>query len=443
MKKPGSLWADWLQQPLHPSAARLLAWYMVSLLAVMLIARLVLTHLGFELPARTSWLLIPSQALLTLTTVVALRNQSFVQVPLYMALLLSSVCFLSWFLFDTGGHINPLISLLLVPLAMSAAMLGWIATAVMALVVLLAYSLLTQYFVPLVAATGQPLDMAMDHSMHQAHSQGHPLMQLHLAGMWATFLLSVVLILVFVLPLALATRAQQQLIAQQRENMLQDEKLVAMATFAAGAVHKLGTPLSTLAVMIEDLQDDRNTSAEQSVQSETLAIMASQIQVCKSTLQEMMRKADSLRNDVQHPIQLPKLINHLRQQFNLLHPARQLLVDENMIPAIAVDGDDTLELALLNLLDNAARESQSNPELQLEQQSNILCLRILDQGPGVPEYVSQNLGKPFTTTRPDGLGLGLFLSNSTINRLGGTLRLRPSPQGTVTEVVLPLTEVDS
>ena len=118
-------------------------------------------------------------------------------------------------------------------------------------------------------------------------------------------------------------------------------------------------------------------------------------------------------------------------------------MDENLIPAIAVDGDETLELALLNLLDNAARESQSDPELQLEKQGDTLCLRILDNGPGIPENVSKNLGKPFITTRADGLGLGLFLSNSTINRLGGTLRLRPSPQGTVTEVVLPQAGIES
>lgn len=410
----------WLHQPLQHNSLRYLAWYMFTLLGVMLLTSYAFASQHISLPSRVYWLLMPTQALLALSTLIAHHRGNRVNVALYLALLLGSILLLGWYLYDSGGHTNPVISILLVPLAMSAALLGWQATGVIAVAVLAAYSILTQYFIPL--------------SSH--HDHGAHFMQLHLAGMWLTFLLSVLLILGLVLPLALSSRAQQRLIAQQQEKILQDERLIAMATFAASAAHKLGTPLSTLAVLTEDLREE--LQSDPGIAAD-LALMAQQIQTCKSTLHDMMRRADNLRNNVRTPITLTELIQQLRQQFNLLHPDRSLQIATAPVPAVSVDGDETLELALLNLLDNAARESGADPRLELATEGNQICLRIIDSGPGVPDTVARQLGEPFVTGRQDGLGLGLFLSHTTINRLGGTLRLLSGEQGTLTEVRLPLT----
>ena len=415
-----STFLSWLQQRLQPDSLRYLAWYMGILLGVMLVASLVFSQLDFALPGRVYWLLLPGQGLLALLTGLASRRQRSVSVVLFLPLLLGSTLLLAWYLYDTGGHTNPLISLLLVPLAMSAALLGWQATSLVATLVLLSYSLLTQYFIPL----------GLRH-----HHHGEQFMQLHLAGMWLTFLISVLLILALVLPLAISSRAQQRLIAHQREKILQDERLIAMATFAASAAHKLGTPLSTLAVLSEDLRDDLQDHPELQADLNT---MLQQIQVCKTTLHDMMRRADNLRNNVQHAMTLATLVERLRQQFNLLHPSRSLQLDTPTLPDATLEADETLELALLNLLDNAARESGSDPHLEIRLENQQLCLRILDNGPGFPDSIAQQLGEPFNTTREGGLGLGLFLSHTTINRLGGTLRLQPVSSGSAIEVRLPM-----
>jgi two-component system sensor histidine kinase RegB len=308
---------------------------------------------------------------------------------------------------------------------MSAALLSWQASACLALLVLVIYAGLMQFFVPLVPAGG---------GHHHGHDQ---LMQLHLFGMWVTFCLSVLLILVFVIPLAASIRRQKELIARQREQSLQDERIVAMATFAASAAHQLGTPLSTLSVLAEDLAEEFREN--QQVQ-EDIALMAEQVALCKTTLHSMMRRADAIRRQERQRIAVAELLQHIRQQFNLLNPAREVVLETAPVDNVMVQSDETLEQALLNLLDNAARAADENPRMAMTVSGHQVCISITDRGPGVPEEIQQALGEPFVSTRDknEGMGLGLFLSHATINRLGGRLKMTTTRKGTRTEVWLPM-----
>ncbi|MEJ2755472.1 MAG: hypothetical protein P8104_06480, partial [Gammaproteobacteria bacterium] len=273
----------WLKQTLQPNSLRFLTCYMAIQFAVILLTSVAFPSQYAWLLDRVYWVLLPAQAVLTLITLFfARRHPGGGSVGAYLLLLLGSIALLVWYLYGAGGHTNPVISLLLVPLAMSAALLGWQATSIVALMVLLCYTLLTQLFVPL-----EP---------NHYNGQEQHFMQLHLTGMWLTFLVSVLLILGLILPLALTSRAQQQRIAQQQEKMLRNEKIIAMATFAAGTAHKLGTPLSTVAILLEDLQESFADRKEFSSDvTNDLNTMKQQIQICKTILRDMMRRADKLR----------------------------------------------------------------------------------------------------------------------------------------------------
>jgi len=345
---------------------------------------------------------------------------------LLLGVLLLSIADLSVYLYATGGHTNPVISLLLVPLALSAVLLHWQKTLLLATIVVALYTLLTTYYLP--------LSVGHDGGAHSSH-QHESFMQLHLLGMWLTFAVSALLICVLVIPLAQSVRRQQQLISQQREKILQDEQLVALATFATSAAHNMGTPLSTLSILVDDFRDLVEQHPDW---QEDRDLMAQQIELCKTILQAMMRKADDLRHKRPQAVEVSRLLNQLREQFNLLHPQFSLALEPNTGAGLKVLADATLEQAILNLLDNAVRASGNAPELQVSHDEQRVVLRIQDSGPGIPERIQQQLGRPFVTSTKGGLGLGLFLSHATVERLGGELTLHSSDQGTVMKVSLPL-----
>ena len=70
--------------------------------------------------------------------------------------------------------------------------------------------------------------------------------------------------------------------------------------------------------------------------------------------------------------------------------------------------------------------------------SDGLAIRVLDQGPGADPDTLERLFTPFYTSKPDGLGLGLPMSRSVIESLGGELNARPREQGLEMYCRLPL-----
>jgi two-component system sensor histidine kinase RegB len=111
-------------------------------------------------------------------------------------------------------------------------------------------------------------------------------------------------------------------------------------------------------------------------------------------------------------------------------------------PAPHITADLTLGQALLNLLNNAADASPDRVEIEGYWDEAEIRLRILDRGPGLSPEAERCAGQPFFTTKGHGTGIGLFLSNATIERLGGRVTLlNREGGGAVTEVRLPLTKL--
>jgi two-component system sensor histidine kinase RegB len=377
----------------------------------------------FALPDARVWYIVVLQGVLAALCVIARRRPAVSDGGLFI-LLAASLLVMAGFLYASGGHTNPLISLLLLPLAVSAALLHASATLILSVVALFAYSWLTRDFLPL----------------GTDDAQGHrQVMRMHLLGMWVTFAMSVLVILAMIVPMAASLRRQREFISRQRETMLRDERLVALATFAASAAHQLGTPLATLTLLAEEI---REQCQDQPDLAEDIGQMHRQIALCKDTLHGMMRRADSIRLGLATLQPVGLFLQGLREQFTLLRPDRSADLRCEVSENETILADDTLEQALLNLLDNAAKACQAAPTITACLQVDELLIRITDHGPGLPEHIEARFGEPFISSET-GMGLGLFLSNATIQRLGGRLIIRTDSQGNHAEVHLPRQEQKS
>lgn len=338
--------------------------------------------------------------------------------------LLFDVCALSWLLYLSGGAANPFVSYFLVPISIAAATLPAYLTWVIALSSLAAYSLLMVWNVP--------VPMLMPH--HGGHGAGLP--NLHLAGMWWNFAFSAVLITVFVARMAAALRRQEAEIARQREAQLQDQQLLAVATLAAGTAHELGTPLNTLRVLVDELEA---TVVGQPALQADLGLMRQQIEECKRTLGRLKETAEFGVGDEAQPVAAADYLGRLFERWQLLRPrvraGMRLAAD---LHEATLSVHPSIGQAILNLLNNAADASPEHVEMHASREGAWLKIDIVDRGPGIDDaHAGRTLPAPSPGSA--GLGIGLFLSRSSIERRGGRLDFRAlRPAGTVASVRLPL-----
>ena len=115
--------------------------------------------------------------------------------------------------------------------------------------------------------------------------------KMQIYGMWLSFALAAAVITFFAARMAEELRRQEELRAIRREEGLRDQQLLAVATQAAGAAHELGTPLATMSVLLNEMQQDH----QDPLLREDLSVLQDQVKLCKQTLQQLVRAAEANR----------------------------------------------------------------------------------------------------------------------------------------------------
>ncbi len=352
------------------------------------------------------------------------------ELEFFIQLLIDLACLSAVFYFS-GGANNPFVSYFLVPICISAATLGSGLTLTIASLSILSYSLLLFFHVPL------PI-LAPDHHQHDNNS-----LNLHVLGMWLNFFISAGLITYFIVKMARDLRAQETQLNRWREDQLRDEQVMAVATLAAGTAHELGTPLSTMKVLISELREEY---ANNENLRNDLALLQAQVNQCSTTLRDLVNKAELAKEGKIAAESVRAYCENLLERWKILRPDTNSTIEFSAkSPALTAVFSPTIAQAILNLLNNAADASPDDIQIAIEWNQAAMQWTINDNGPGIAEDISPHLGKTFISTKNKGLGIGLLLTQATINRHGGTVSLHNrAPRGTTTQVQLPLiTEMDT
>ncbi|MGQ7248431.1 ATP-binding protein [Halomonas sp. V046] len=376
--------------------------------------------LGFALDVPAVIAVIVAMGLINIATWWRLGRPRDVSHQEYLLHLMLDVAGLSLLFYFTGGATNPFITYYLVPVTIAAATLPWRYAWILAATAMSAYSVL----------------MVVYHPVPQLGSHYASSVNLHVLGMWLNFFLSAGLVTFFIYKMAHALRYRDQALSRTRETALRSEQVLAVATQAAGTAHELGTPLSTMAVLLSEMKEE---VADDSPLGKDIRLLRDQVDTCKSRLRHLVENADRRRMAEPEVHDAEAWLKAVIDRWLVLRPDvthRLNVTKRRGRPDIAVD--TTLDQALTNLLNNAADARPDDVEISLDWTPEQVVIDIRDHGPGIPMSIADQLGDTFVSTKSKGLGIGLFLTHATINRFGGGVSLyNHSDGGTLTEVTLP------
>ena len=330
------------------------------------------------------------------------------------AQLLIDLAALTAIFYFSGGATNPFVSMYLLPLAMGAVLLAQQWVWFLTLIGVVVYSLLMWMF-------------PSDHMQHMGQSFNQ-----HVMGMWLSFLISAIVIAYFVLQMRNALREKEEQLAIAREQTIRDEKLISLGALAASTAHELGTPLATMQLLLDDLD-------ENDISSQQIALLLNQVARCKKALSEMSNLAANEEIDKGALIEVHEYLEGLLHDWQSQRPNIKVSSQLTGQVTTAVIAENALSKALVNLLGNAADASPDAVRVTAQWDKHELQLTIIDEGGKLSDEALSKIGnKPFSN-KLDGIGIGAFLAHEIVRRLDGEIMLAKGKRGGLeTTIRLPL-----
>lgn len=202
------------------------------------------------------------------------------------------------------------------------------------------------------------------------------------------------------------------------------EQLAVLGAFAAEAAHALGSPLSTIAVVANELA------------SEEGALMRDEVERCQAILQRMQHGAGALLGETAQSAPISRVVAQILSEQKSTRVRAEVTADATLhVPQIG------LRAALSNLIENALQAGAGEVLLRVTREGAHCSFSVIDHGKGMSRGERRQLGTAFFTTKREqrGMGLGFFLVETFVERVGGTLCVSSKRgRGTTVTLLLPV-----
>ncbi|WP_375459200.1 ActS/PrrB/RegB family redox-sensitive histidine kinase [uncultured Enterovirga sp.] len=390
-------------------------------------------HLGYRLPFLTCLAVIAAAAAVNLwITLREPASHRLAENPA-TALLAFDIVQLAALLYLTGGLQNPFAVLFLAPVLISAASLSPMRT--------LGLGLLAAFSATILARLHLPLPWSVP--------GGLVLPDVYVAGIWTAILLAIAFTAGFAYRVAEEARQLGEALAATEFVLAREQHLSQLDGLAAAAAHELGTPLATIRLVAKELDLQAEPG---SAMAEDTRLLRDEVERCRVILS----KLTSLGDEEGHGFLATMSLGHVIEE--VVEPQRSF--DVEFVINRTGDGPEPvcrrspgLMFSLGNLVDNAAGFAQARILIEARWNAEIVSIEIRDDGPGFASEVLLRVGEPYVTTRGHnrdeegggGLGLGLFIAKTLIERSGAQLTLwnaGPPNGGAVARIMWPRAEFE-
>jgi two-component system, sensor histidine kinase RegB len=338
-------------------------------------------------------------------------------------------------LYLTGGIQNPFAVLMVAPITVAAATLPPRYTLFLGGMVAVAGMVLTNHYDPLPWYDGARFELPFDYKF------GALLALIALMGFLAFFTWR----------LNKESRQMSAALAATDLVLASEQRLHALDGLAAAAAHELGTPLSTIALVAKELEYELGNDSRY---REDLQLLHSQARRCREILQKLTRRPNE-----QDPMHASLSVVELLEEASAPHRAagKRIIITASPLPGL----DDEVRIepvahrrpgviyGLGNLIENAVSFAESEIQLTARWNGSDVYFTISDDGPGFAPEMMDSIGEPYVTSRRyedksdqghSGLGLGLFIAKTLLERSGATVtfsNLSPPRRGANVQISWP------
>ena len=343
---------------------------------------------------------------------------------LLAAIIATDVILFTALLYFYGGSTNPLSSVYFLYVILASILLsprwGWIIASLCSG----SFALLFFFFMPIP-------ELASGHAHH------HNSFSTHLQGMLITFVFTAFVIVYFISRLTSALRSRELKLEELREKNRHNERLAALTTLAAGAAHELRNPLAAISISTGELESElRSTIPNADILIETKSIREA-VDRCQKIIDGLSGHAGIVSGEPVATTSVRTIISQVLE--HLPDPsAMGVEVQSDVDSSTFQTFSSSLVQALLSLVRNGLE--YGNVRLAVTRGNRSISFCVHDEGPGIPKETLARMGEPFFTTKGagKGMGLGVFITKTFAERIGGSLSFsNPESRGTTAILSVP------
>jgi two-component system, sensor histidine kinase RegB len=331
------------------------------------------------------------------------------------AVLTFDVLQLAGLLYLTGGMTNPFAILVIVPAIISATSLPMRLTAALAAIVIICVSLLAFFHLPLPWYEGVELSTPF----------------VLVAGTLASVMASLIFTSIYVWRVAEEARLLAGALAATELVLQREQHINTLDGLAAAAAHELGTPLATIMLVAKELDI---AMAAGDAHKEDVELIRSQAARCRDILQRLSNRSIDSQD---HLTRLPvtSLIEEVVDPHRIFGTAIETLAGPRAGVEPVLLRNPGITYGLGNLVENAVDFAKGKVFIESGWSASEIVIDIRDDGPGFPPDILDRIGEPYAQSRfnPErkgggGLGLGLFITKTLLERSGALLKFSNSGQ---------------
>ena len=330
---------------------------------------------------------------------------------------------LSTLVYLTGGITNPFIIFLLIPSVFSAANLGFRINLSIVVITSIIIVFLTFNYQPL------PSPLNYDNKLNEYVYFAIPL----------ALIIALVFLNYFALSFVKDSRIRKEALNRMEEVMAKEHELLSLGGQAAAAAHSLGTPLSTIKVISQELS--KQFKKDKDV-SKDIELLSSQIQRCEEILKKLSINPSEEVEFIDDDLSMRDYLSDITKSFEEVGDRKFVFnFDQDSNPKKI---SKTIEIVygLKNFIGNAYKFSKDTVFINLKSDSRMTEITIEDDGNGYPKDVLPKIGEPYLKTSnvvnkdKAGLGLGIFIGKTLLEKNFAKIICRNSKTRSGAEVLI-------
>ena len=354
---------------------------------------------------------------------------NFNEITIYLLFDLLQLIFL---LYLTGGLTNPFCILILVPIVISSTYLDLKRTILICAASIISLSILLFFYVPI--------------SSNLINFNSDSFSREEIFSIWGALIITLIFMSAYCYRTASESRKAGKALRETQMALSNEEKVSALMSLTAAAVHELGTPLSTISVVSKELVGNVKKN---DVNYDDLQLIQTQVKRCADILKRLrttkfVRDSDEFLNEFTFTSLINEILeDYSNEKIEVSINADEIFSEKN----ITFSRVPEVIQSLSNIIDNAFKYAKNKIVINLKYAEKYIIVEIIDDGNGFSPEIYALLGEPYVRRSIDkedkGLGLGLFISKNLLSKSYGNIEfLNYKPNGACVRIFLNKKELN-